>query len=287
MRLLILLAVATVVLVGLAVAYGTNRWGTAERVLVGELEQARRPATPRTYDMAELADLPEPVQRYFRAVLEEGQPIVSALTLEQAGTFNMSETGENWRPFHATQRVITRRPGFDWEARIAMMPGVAAWVRDAYVAGEGILHASLFGLVSLVELRGSHEMAEGELVRFLAEAPWYPTALLPSQGVRWFPIDSSSARAILADGVATADLTVRFGADGLIESVHAAERARTVAGETVRTPWEGRWSRYEERGGMRIPLEGEAAWIHLGGRRPYWRGRLTGIVYEPVPSSGG
>ncbi len=37
-----------------------------------------------------------------------------------------------------------------------MLPGVR--VHDAYVAGEGILHASLFGLIPLVNLRGTGEV---------------------------------------------------------------------------------------------------------------------------------
>ena len=65
---------------------------------------------------------------------------------------------------------------------------------------RGILKASLFGLVPLVDERDEEEMARGELMRFLAEAAWYPTALLPSQGVQWEGIDDSSAKATLRDG---------------------------------------------------------------------------------------
>lgn len=53
--------------------------------------------------------------------------------------------------------------------------GLMVRVQNAYIAGEGILHALLFGLVvSLVNLRGAPEVAQGELMRFLAEAAWYP-----------------------------------------------------------------------------------------------------------------
>lgn len=46
------------------------------------------------------------------------------------------------------------------------------------------------------DLRGAlGEVAQGELMRFFAEAAWYPTALLPSQGVRWQAVDDTSARA--------------------------------------------------------------------------------------------
>jgi hypothetical protein len=272
---LALLAVVTVVLV-----WGSSRWRAATRDLHARLAAARLSVDARTYSHAELTGLPAPVQRYFRTALTEGQLMLLAARVEQAGTFNLSETGEQWRPFRATQRVIIRRPGFDWEARIAMLPGLKVRVHDAYVAGEGLLHASLCGLVPLVRLRGTADVAHGELIRFLAEATWYPTALLPSQGVRWEAVDDTSARATLQDGETTATLLFRFGEDGLIESSYAEARGRTVKAAVIPTPWEGRWSEYELHDGMRIPVAGEVAWVLPEGPRPYWRGRITNISYE-------
>ncbi len=69
--------------------------------------------------------------------------------MEQSGTFNMSENGDQWKMFTAIQQVITNRPGFDWEARIKMAPLTVVNVHDAYIAGEGILNASLYGLATL------------------------------------------------------------------------------------------------------------------------------------------
>ena len=156
--------------------------------------------------------------------------MVLAISVEHIGTFNMSETGEQWSPFISTQRVVTRRPGFDWDGRIAIVPGLTVRVHDAYIAGEGVLHASLLGLVSMVNLRGTPEMAQGELMRFLAEAPWYPTALLPSQGVQWVAVDDTSAEAALQDGEITVTLLFRFDEDSLIESARAEARGRHHVG---------------------------------------------------------
>ena len=172
------------------------------------------------------------------------------------------------------------RPGFDWDGRIAMVPGLTVRVHDAYAAGEGLLHASLLGLVTLADIRGTPETAQGELMRFLAEAAWYPTALLPSQGVRWEPLSDSSARASLTDGATTVSLQFSFNAEGLIDSVYAEARARTVNGGIVHTPWQGRFWNYERRNGMRVPLEGEVAWLLPEGPKPYWRGRTVRLEYE-------
>jgi len=271
------------VIIAVALLYGFSRWQAGTKEMHTRLEAGRLPIEPKTYQSRELSGLPAPVQSYFRAVLKDGQPMIAAVSVEHAGTFNMSESGEQWKPFTSTQRVITRRPGFDWEARIKMMPGLTVRVHDAYIAGEGILHASLFGLLSLVNLRGTPEVAQGELMRFFAEAAWYPTALLPSQGVRWEAVDDTSARATLKDGETALTLLFRFNKkDGLIDSIRAEARGRTVKGRVVPTPWEVRLKNYELREGMRIPGEGEVAWILPEGPKPYWRGRITHLTYEFV-----
>ncbi|KUO42294.1 MAG: hypothetical protein APZ16_06970 [Candidatus Hadarchaeum yellowstonense] len=275
-----ILLVVLVFVVAIATLYATNRWQSHTRALHARMEAVRVPITPTSYDSRELEGLPAPVQLYFRTVLQEGQPLVAAVSVEHTGTFNMSEVGEKWKPFTSTQRVITQRPGFVWDARIRMAPGMTVYVHDAYVAGEGILTAKLFGLMSLVNLRGTPEVAQGELMRFFAEAAWYPTALLPSQGVQWEAVDDVSAKATLKDGETTLTMLFRFNESGLIESVRAEARGRTVAGAVIPTPWEGRWSNYELRDGMRIPLEGEVAWILPEGPKPYWRGRIQRIQYE-------
>jgi len=279
-KMILFLIVGLSAIVAIALVYGWVRWQSATREMHADLEAARRPIAVKTYRPKELSALPAPVKRYFRTILKDGQPMVSAVSMEQAGTFNMSEAGEQWKPFISTQRVITQRPGFDWEARISIMPGLSVRVHDAYIAGKGVLHASLFGLVSLVNLRGTPEVAQGELMRFIAEAPWYPTALLPSQGVQWEAVYDTSAKATLKDGETTLTLLFRFNEKGLIDSVRAESRGRTVAGKVIPTPWEGRWSNYELRDGMYIPLEGEVAWLLPDGPKSYWRGNIIKINYE-------
>jgi hypothetical protein len=130
-----------------------------------------------------------------------------------------------------------------------------------------------------VSVAGTPDVNAGALHRYLAEGVWMPTALLPSQGVVWTALDDTSARATLTAGATTVSLDVFFGPDGLITRVFTPGRARDVDGRAVPTPWEGRFSDYAGREGMRIPLTGEVAWILPGGPQPYWRGRITGAAY--------
>ena len=274
-------------------AYGARRWAGTTLTLTRALEAARTdaavsPPRPTHYHSHALDGLPAPVQRYFRAVLKEGQPVIAAATIDMAGTFNMSPAANQWKPFTSRQRVVTRRPGFLWDARIGMLPGVNVRVVDSYIAGEGLLHAAVLGLFSVAEIRGEGDIARGEFMRFFAEAAWYPTALLPGQGVQWEPVDDRSAHATIVDGPLKLTLLFRFNEAGLIDSFRAESRgAETVDGKMIMLPWEGRFSNYQVRDGMTVPLAGEVAWMRPEGRKPYFIGRVTGLSYEFVSALTG
>ena len=276
-----MVALFAVLLLG-AWLFGAYRWNSETQDLRARIDKAREPVRPQTVDFRELEGLPAPVQRYFRTALEEGQPMVAGVRVRHTGTFNMGEASDNWKPFTSDQVVVARRPGFDWDGRVAMAPGLPIRVHDAYVAGEGVLHASVLGLVPVVNMRGTGEIAGGELMRFFAEAAWYPTALLPSQGVRWEAKDDRSAYATLEEGDISITMLFTFDEEGLIETVRAEARGRAVGGEVVPTPWRGRFRNYEEHGGMLVPLNGEVAWVPPEGEKPYWRGRIDEIDHDFV-----
>jgi hypothetical protein len=263
----------------LALAAGGWLWERSAREVKENLGAHRMEPASAVVDFKNFGELPEPVQRYFRTVLTDGQPLVASARIVHRGQFNMSETGEKWRPFTSEQAVTAARPGFDWEARIRMAPGLSVFVRDAYVVGQGILKASLAGLFTVAEWPQTPELAYGELMRFLAEAVWYPTVLLPGPFVKWEETGESCAKATLADGGTAVSLVFHFGPDGLVDRVRAESRPRTVGDRTVDMPWEGRFRSWERHGGMLVPTEGEVAWITPEGPHPYWRGKIERIEY--------
>lgn len=234
--------------------------------------------TPRSASSSPGA-LPSCVERYLRAVLPNDLPPITSVELSHAGLFNLGEHTDRWKPFESTQHVALDPPGFDWDGRIHLFPGCTAFVRDAYLHGQGTLLATLWGWIPLARQSGSGEIAHAELMRFLAEAVWYPFALLPGNAVRWEPETEKTALAHLRHGSTTASLRFLFDEAGLVHTVQARSRARMQAEKLVPTAWEGRWWDYQSHHGVRIPHAGEVAWILPEGRKPYWRGRLEFIRY--------
>lgn len=262
-----------------AVALGARGWSRATAETLERLHAAaakRSPVAPGPkplhYDPAQLAGLPPPVVRYFSFALVPGQQLVRSARFTQRGTF--ATRRDRWAPFSAAEAFTVSPPGFVWDARIRMAPLVVAHVRDSYIAGEGVMHGALAGVLTMVDQRGTPEMASGALLRYLAEAPWLPTALLPSAGVRWDPVDDSTARATLSDSGTTVSMDVHFATSGEIERITAA-RHRDVKGTPVLTPWVGHYRDYARVEGMMVPGESEVGWELPDGWFPYWRGRAV------------
>jgi hypothetical protein len=265
---------------GLMAWYGSARWNCDTTGLVDELTRANRAGGLDTVSFKGFDELPAPVARYFRRVLKEGQPLIRTARVVHTGEFRISEAEDGWSPFESVQHFSVRPPGFVWDARIRMAPLTNVRVRDSYLAGRASMRGKILGLVSMVDEHDTPELKAGAMQRYLAEAVWLPTALLPGVHVRWIEIDDNRAWATLSDSGITVCLEFRFNDAGEITGIYSPSRYRAVGGRYELTPWSGSFRDYEERDGMLIPTAGEVAWQLPAGRLAYWRGRVVAVEYD-------
>lgn len=264
-----------------ATAVGSYIWrrGVARRAdaLIQHMRQTRDTAE-RPFMRSEVADLPAPVARYFAFAIPDGQPRIRVARVRWAGEMRL-QPGAEWSPFTAEQQFTAAPPGFVWDARVRMIPVMPVRVRDSYVAGEGQMLGRIGGVVNVVNEGGTREMASSALVRWLGEAAWFPTALLPGDGVTWRTVDDSTALATVTDGNIQVSGEFHFAPTGEMTGMTAV-RYRDVNGTGVETPFEGRYHGFERRQGVMVPKSAEVAWLLPEGRFAYWRGRPTSVAYE-------
>lgn len=226
------------------------------------------------------AELPPPVARYFRQALTDGQPIITVARLRQSGELRTSLRSDRWPGFTATQTVVPGAPGFVWNAKVMMPLATHVRVLDSYAAGIGSGRVSVLSAFAVASESGTPELNSGALHRYLAEAVWYPTALLPQSGVHWSPVDDRSARATITDRGTTVSLEFRFNPQGEVTGIYSPGRFGRFDGGYRAVPWEGHFRHYEVRSGMRVPTFGEVGW-HVDGKwQPVWRGNLIDVQYE-------
>jgi len=265
---------------GLALGLGARSQGRALSRLGESLVRASAPPGAGRADLNAVAGLPAPVARYLARVLQQGQPVIRLARFAQAGMLRTDLERGRWMRFEASQVVAPAAVGFLWNARVAVAPLIHVRVRDALIAGRGSGQVSLLSAFTVAAAEGNPELNAGALHRFLAEAVWYPTALLPGAGLRWSAIDGHAALATLTDRGLTVSLEFRFNAAAEVAGIYTPARWGTFDGGYRQAPWEGRFRNYVARAGMLVPSEGEVGWYREGTWRPVWKGTITDAEYE-------
>lgn len=224
-----------------------------------------------TYDQLEA--FPEPVQRYFRYALSDGQAYISYARLKHTGTFRTAP-GKKWLPITGEQYFTAEKPGFIWFARVKPFPLFWIAARDTYFQGKGNVLIKLLSTITLGDAKGKG-VNQASLLRFLGESVWFPTALLPGDKLRWEAVDDRSAKLMLSDSGIEVSALVHFNDKGEITQF-TTDRYM----DTTLEKWTGYCREYRENNGVRIPAEIEAVWNLESGDFSYARFRVIDIEFN-------
>jgi len=211
--------------------------------------------------------LPQAVLDLARAHGVTDDDARTTVTLTQTGRMQV-KPGGRWMGFTARQTFATRACAFDWQARFG--PLGAVHVRDALVDGAGVLRVSVLGLITLQQVPPSRDLTRGELMRYLAELPWVPQAILHNPHLRWRAIDAATLAVSAGQGENAAEVTLTLDASGRVVAMYAPDRS--LNGQP--TPWVGRFADYRRQDGLWLPFLGEVAWVVDGVEGVYWRGKV-------------
>jgi hypothetical protein len=272
---MIFVVLALVLVTILAMWIGRRRQRSA---LTSDRERLIRAGAARSSSLAiddqTLADLPAPVARYLRLALPVRHAI-EEVRITQTGTLRTDATAERWMPFEAEHLVVPPAAGFLWNARVQVAPLLHVRVRDALIDGIGAGHVSLMSAFPVSAATGGLEMNSGSLHRYLAEAVWYPSALLPSSQLQWTPINANKALATLTKDRVSVSLEFRFGDSGEVTGIYTPARWGTFAGGYRQVPWEGHFREYRERDGLLVPTQADVGWYIDGEWRAVWKGTVA------------
>jgi hypothetical protein len=238
---------------------------------VEELFSVRLPDQPTKIGEAEIAHLPEPVQRWLRYAGVVGSERPATVRLKQEGEFRLSED-KDWMPYKAEQYFTTDPPGFIWSASFEMVPLLSVHGRDRYMNGQGDIDMRLLSLIPVAKKVGSG-LNQGALLRYLGEIVWFPGAALGPY-ITWLEIDSTSAKATMSYQAMTVSATFTFDAQCQVTSI-TAQRYNDAKGKNE--TWTIPIRTHGEFNGIRVPVEGEGAWNYNTGDFTYIRWRITDI----------
>jgi hypothetical protein len=272
-KMMIIIGGSLVALAGLATATAVIGRTVFQRQMVDEIDALlanARPMRQGTVSQADLAVLPEPVQRWLRYSQVVGKERPATVRLRQKGDFQMDRSG--WLPFEAEQYFTTDPPAFLWKAAFRMAPLIWVVGRDRFRDGTASIQMRALSLLPVANKTGGG-LDQGGLLRYLGELQWFPAGALADH-LSWEAAGNDSARATMSYGGVSASMTFFFDADGrLIEE--RAIRYNDARGKNE--AWINRNDVDHEFRGIRGPAAGEARWEYDSGVHPYIRWRVTDI----------
>lgn len=238
-------------------------------------QKSMQPPAPQSLD-----GLPPPVLRYLNHALPPERRGLKLSRYEQAGTLRTDPRSNHWMKFTASQVIGPRTTEFLWTARAYVAPLLHVQVRDSLVGGRGAGQVALLSAIPVASAGGSMEMNSGSLHRFLAEAVWYPSALLPSRQLTWTPLDDSRAVATLTNDATMVSLEFRFNSENEVIGIYTPGRWGSFDGTYKQVAWEGKFRNYSRRQGVLVPSEGEVGWYSDGQWQAVWRGTVVTASME-------
>jgi hypothetical protein len=265
---------------------------------IDELISEARNTKGRTFSYKDIEGLPDPVQRYFRYALKDGQKYIRFARMKAVGGFRRPGQ-ERWTRATASEYFTTEPPGLIFDAvmkqnrvlwfdvRDKYHHGTAGmfvlWfdVRDKYHHGTAGMFVNVLSGFNVLDESDVRELNITTLLRWAGEAVMFPTALLPSEYIRWEPIDKNSAKAIITDGNNTGTYRFYFNDVGEIVRYESDDRYDRIEGRFQKVRSIAHRSHYKEIDGIRVPTKFLIVRILPDGtHEEFWKGEVTDIQFN-------
>lgn len=162
-----------------------------QRVWRELIEKAGPPQA--VFSDAMIEGLPEPAQRYFRYMIEEGAPLILTVEIDMRGELGLGTLDQpKYQPMSARQ-VLAAPHGLVWQMQAGAISG-----SDGATADTSWTRFWLFKLIPVVRVGGGPDHHRSAFGRVVSEgAFWVPASLLPSEFARWESVDQTTARAVV------------------------------------------------------------------------------------------
>jgi hypothetical protein len=250
---------------GLVRAFGRDlRGALADDITASGLLQAPPGAPVLDVD---IAALPEPTQRYLRAMGTVGRPRDRAFVAHLRGRFRMRPNQramrcETWQC--NTVEPIARL----FHMRIDFAGFVPMVGRDAYVGGHGRMRGTLLHVVTVADGSGD-EFDLSELATYLNDAVIMAPSMLLVPAVSFTAVNDASFDVSITDASRTVTARVFIDAAGHPIDFRTSDRFADLPGGLRRAEWSTPLAGWHATAGRALPRTGSAVWKLVEGDLTY------------------
>lgn len=227
---------------------------------------------------ADISALPEPVKRYLAYCGFMGKPKMTNARFDWEDVQIILNPGKGWIPLECYQFNFVPEP-----ARIVYMKSKIAGLipfegRDKFQNGEGNMLIKLLKFITIDNNKGS-EMNISALVTLLSEVLLVPACVLQAY-IKWVPVDSNTAKAIIKFNGIEVSGVFHFNDLGEYVQFDTDDRFQAAGKSYKRAQWSVTLREYIEKKEMKFPTTLTALWHEDYGDFEYFKGKIKNIEFN-------
>lgn len=261
MNMFLKIIAALIVICGLALVFLQEENTPLKKEFLSEVDDSlnKSKAIKDVFTEEDIANLPEPVQRYFRYCGYIGKEKMANAELKFDDVNIKMGVDKPWIKLKYQQYNFVNEPARIVYMYTKMYGAIPFEGRDKYQNGRGNMLGKLLREITLFDVTGA-EMDISAAVTYLGEILIIPSAALQDY-INWEEIDGNRARATLTYRGVRAEGIFTFNDKGEFVKFETNDRFMDVGnGKFEKHRWTGVVSDYVERNGIKRPTVIKGIW---------------------------
>lgn len=227
----------------------------------------------------ELNDQPYLIKNFFSTVIASGAEIPQFATIKQEARFK-TDVNSDWFSMRAEQYYTTKDPNFLWYSELETSKYFWINAIDSYINNKGNMLIKFNSSITIADSWGI-ELDKSGLLRFISEAVYFPTGLVPSENLIWNVLDSNIAEIKFKDGDISVVAKVFFNPDYTINKIETYDKYRALEDgflKSLHTVYFSKYALFDDS--FLVPTYMEVEWDLPTGSFKYGKFKITEILYE-------
>jgi len=277
--------IAFIIILIVGIAFSFFFWGGNKlteytiKNRIKELRDSTNFNNANFFSFSELDTLPSLLSNYFNTVLIDSSVKPNFITLGQTAYIKTDEDSD-WKVMNASECFTATKPNFIWNS--SLRNNEFFWVQsvDSYINGDGNMLIKLNSSITISDA-WNIEMNKSGLFRYLSEAVFFPTSLLPNKDLQWNILDTNTAEIKFSDKGNSVVAKVFFSENGTIKKMETYDKFRSTFSGFAKTLYTIYYSKYKWlTKNYYTPTHFEVEWDLPEGKFKYGKFDITNINYE-------
>ncbi|MDX1700735.1 MAG: DUF6544 family protein [Melioribacteraceae bacterium] len=226
-----------------------------------------------------LNDQSQLIQKYFSRVVGNRVEIPKFVKIKQKARFK-TDVNSDWFPMEAEQYFTTEEPNFLWNSELETSKYFWMNVIDSYIRGKGNTLIKFNSSITIADSWGI-ELDKSGLFRYISEAVYFPTKLVPAENLIWNILDSNIAEIKFKDRDISVVAKIFFNSDYTIERIETFDKYRALDDGFQKSRYTVYFSQYKlVNNSFLVPTYMEVEWDLASGPFKYGKFNVLDIDYE-------